>query len=246
MSAHRVLRDFFRAYESIGPGIGVDPGDAGTISPEMWGQQFPIKTAAAETRTLARPSRPGVLTSVVLNTDGGDLTLTVTGGYTTAGDTTIVFDTAGDVVVFLSVQTGTTYQWTVVSHEGANVAGTNVAPVRAVTATADGLTTGLLTTADFGRFLTVTSADADHILMLPAAGAAFIGGTIEMWVSATGFEVRANGTAATINGLDCKTTNEMAIAATHRVRFTLVAAETWLAEGDTELGARVTLVANAV
>lgn len=117
---------------------------------------------------------------------------------------------------------------------------------RAVTATADGLTTGLLTTADFGRMLTVTSASANNIVVLPAAGAAFIGGTIEMWVGATGFELRADGTAATINGLDCKTTNEAAIPATHRVRATLVAAETWLLEGDTELGARVTIVPDAV
>jgi len=117
---------------------------------------------------------------------------------------------------------------------------------RAVTATVAGATTGLLTTADFGRFLTVTSSDANHIVMLPAAGAAFIGGTIEMWVGATGFELRADGTAATINGLDCKSTNEAAVPATHRVRATLVAAETWLLEGDTELGARVTIVPDAV
>lgn len=117
---------------------------------------------------------------------------------------------------------------------------------RAVTATDDGLTTGLLTTADIGRFLTITSANADHIVVLPAVAAAFIGGVIEMWVGATGFELRSDGTASTINGLDCKTTNEAAIAATHRVRATCVAAETWLVEGDTELGARVTIVANAV
>lgn len=117
---------------------------------------------------------------------------------------------------------------------------------RAVTATSDGLTTGLLTVADFGRFLTITAASANDIVMLPAAGAAYIGGKIEMWVGANGFELRANGTAATINGVDCKTTNEAAVPATHRVRATLVAAETWLLEGDTELGARVTIVPDAV
>lgn len=127
-----------------------------------------------------------------------------------------------------------------------NAAADLSAAQRAVTATADGLTTGLLTTADFGKFLTITSANAAHIVVLPAAGAAYVGGVIEMWVGANGFELRADGTAATINGLDCKTTNEAAIAATHRVRATLVAAETWLLEGDTELGARVTIVPDAV
>lgn len=120
MSAHRVLRDFFRAYESIGPGIGRDPGNAGTIAPNMWGQVFPIVTAGAETRTLARPDKAGVLVSIVLDTDGGDLTLTVTGGFNAAADTTIVFGDAGDMVVFMSVKTGSTYQWTIVSHEGTN------------------------------------------------------------------------------------------------------------------------------
>lgn len=116
----------------------------------------------------------------------------------------------------------------------------------AVTATADGLTTGLLTTANFGGFITVTSGDANHIVALPAAGAAFVGGVIEGWVGANGFEMRADGTGAKINDLDCKTTNEAAIPATGRFRVTLVAAETWLLEYDTELGARVTIVPDAV
>lgn len=122
MSAHRVLRDLFRAFESVGPGIGNDPGDAGTITPTMWGQQFLITTAGAETRTLARPAKAGILTSIVLDTDGGDLTLTVTGGYNAAGDTSITFGDAGDMVTFLSVKTGTTYQWTAIAQEGTNVA----------------------------------------------------------------------------------------------------------------------------
>lgn len=121
MSAHRVLRDLFRAFESVGPGIGNDPGSAGTITPTMWGQQFLITTAGAETRTLARPDKAGLLTTVVLDTDGGDLTLTVTGGYNAAGDTSITFADAGDMVTFLSVKTGTTYQWTAIANEGTSV-----------------------------------------------------------------------------------------------------------------------------
>lgn len=110
-----------RAFESVGPGIGNDPGNAGTITPTMWGQQFLITTATTETRTLARPDKAGVLTTVVLDTDGGDLTLTVTGGYNAAGSTSIVFGTAGDMVVFMSVKTGTTYQWTAIAQEGTNI-----------------------------------------------------------------------------------------------------------------------------
>lgn len=136
MSAHRVLRDLFRAYESIGPGIGVDPGDAGTITPTMWGQQYLVTTSGAETRTLARPDKAGVLVTVALDTDGGDLTLTVTGGYNSAGDTSIVFADAGDMVVFMSVKTGATYQWTVIAQEG-----TNIGTVRTQAITAAGAVT---------------------------------------------------------------------------------------------------------
>lgn len=121
MSSHRALRDLFRAYESVGPGIGKDPGNAGSIAPTMWGQIFPIVTAAAETRTLARPDKAGVLVTVLLDTWVGNLTLTVTGGYNPAGDTSITFDTAGDMVTFLSVKTGTTYQWTVLAQVGTNL-----------------------------------------------------------------------------------------------------------------------------
>lgn len=116
----------------------------------------------------------------------------------------------------------------------------------AITATADGLTTGLISTEMLGRKGTVTSASADNIVMLPAAGAEFVGRSVEFWVGANGCEIRCDGTACTINGLDCKTTNEAAVPATHRIRATLVAAETWLLEGDTELGARVTIVPDAV
>lgn len=121
MSSQRVLRDLFRAFESAGPGVGNDPGNNGTLQVMHWGQIFPIITTAAESMTLARPDKPGLLAAVCLDTDGGDLTLTVTGGYNSAGDTSITFGDAGDLVVFYSVKTGTTYQWIVIASEGTNV-----------------------------------------------------------------------------------------------------------------------------
>lgn len=121
MSSHRALRDLFRAYENVGPGVGADPGNNGTIAPNMWGLVYPIVTVAAEARTLARPSKAGILVAVMLDVDGGDMTLTVTGGYNQAGDTQIVFGDAGDMVLFFSVKTGTTYQWSVVGSQGTNI-----------------------------------------------------------------------------------------------------------------------------
>lgn len=118
MSSHRVMRDLFRAFEVIGPGLGKDPGNGGTISPTMWGQQFLLKTTSVQTRTLARPSSAGILVSVVLETDGGDCLMTVTGGYNAAGDTSILFQNAGDMVVFISVKVGTNYEWLLVGNQG--------------------------------------------------------------------------------------------------------------------------------
>jgi len=184
MSAHRVLRDFFRAYDSVGPGIGVDPGNAKTITPEMWGQLFLIKTAGAETRTLARPNRPGILTSIVLDTDGGDLTLTVTGGYDAAGDTSLVFADAGDMAVFMSVKTGTTYQWALVSHEGTDaplfIGNTAItAKAAEINAAADVLTQaiiapGAITVDGTVNRVTITNA-VNGAITLAAPSAAMVG-----------------------------------------------------------------------
>lgn len=119
MSAHRVLRDFYRAFErGVGAGIANDPGDAGTIRFNKWGEFVPLVSAGAETRTLAQPNRPGVLATVCLDTDGGDLTLTVTGGYNNDDDTAIVFDDAGDMAVFLSIKEGSNFYWRLIAQEG--------------------------------------------------------------------------------------------------------------------------------
>ena len=192
MSAHRVLRDLFRAFEAVGPGILNDPGASGTITPTMWGQQCLITTATGETRTLARPTRAGILTSVVLDTDVGDCTLTVTGGYNQDAATSIVLADAGDMVVFLSVKTGTTYQWTLISEEGTTAAGGVLTEV--VT------TTNVITAAESGtRFILNTATAFVSTLPAPAAGLEFwfyIGAT----APTTSHTVVTNASANIIEG----------------------------------------------
>jgi hypothetical protein len=75
-------------------------------------------TAGAAALTLARPTKAGVFCAVSLETDGGDLTLTVTGGYNYDGDTSITFDDAGDFVLFYSIDVGGTLRWQVIRQEG--------------------------------------------------------------------------------------------------------------------------------
>lgn len=120
MSAHRTLKDLFKAFSpNIGPGLLNDPGDAGTITPTMWGQICGVTTAGvSETRTLAQPTKSGVLCAVVHDTDDGDFALTVTGGYNAEADTAIAFAEAQDFVVFYSIKAGTSYYWRVLQQEG--------------------------------------------------------------------------------------------------------------------------------
>ena len=113
MSAHRTLKDMYRAFEPTGPGKITDPGDAGTIKATMYWQICSVVTATAETRTLAQPDRPGIIVTVCLKTDGGDLTLTVTGGYSQDADTVITMADAGDFVTFIALDIGGSYYWRV-------------------------------------------------------------------------------------------------------------------------------------
>jgi hypothetical protein len=115
MSAHRTLKDMYRAFEPTGPGRLQDPGSGGTITVDMYGQICSVNTTPGGSRTLAQPDRPGVIATVCLDTDGGDLTLTVTGGYNQYADTAMTFADAGDFVTFISVKVGTSCYWRVLA-----------------------------------------------------------------------------------------------------------------------------------
>lgn len=88
-----------------------DPGASGTIVVDRQFGVVPLVTATAESRTLPRPLRTGIEITVYMLTDGGDCTLTVTGGYNEDGDTTFTFDDAGEFAKFQSFYDGTNYYW---------------------------------------------------------------------------------------------------------------------------------------
>lgn len=149
-SAHRLLHDMYRA-----PFLMDDPGDAGTITADRDFGVVPITTTAAETATLAQPSKAGLFITVVLDVDGGDLTLTVTGGYNADAATSITFGDAGDFVLFYSIRVGASFYWRVVSHEGTNIASEDLT-VDQLTATTATITTLTPTT------LTAPTVAAEH------------------------------------------------------------------------------------
>lgn len=118
---HNVLHQIHEAGNNSSM---LDPGDADTILVDRSPAYVGITSVAAETRTLARPTRRGAIVTVALEVDGGDVTLTVTGGYTESGDTTFVFTGAGQFATFLSVATrsGTTvtYAWRLIAQYGSD------------------------------------------------------------------------------------------------------------------------------
>jgi len=96
------------------------------------------------------------------------------------------------------------------------------------TATADGLTTGLILPGE--TFVTVTSDSATKFITLPACAAAGIGQTIDLYVGATGYElVTPASSNDTINTVDSDQTNQLDVAANSLVHLTQVSATGWFA-----------------
>lgn len=97
---------------------------------------------------------------------------------------------------------------------------------QAVTATADGLTTGLIK-ANIDH-VTVTSDSATKAVSLPAISASDIGKEITIFVGATGFELVTEATSNdTINGTDSDGTNQVDVAANTLLRAKVVSATGW-------------------
>lgn len=102
------------------------------------------------------------------------------------------------------------------------------ASIATATATADGLTTGLI--ADGTTFVTVTSASATNAVTLPALSAANVGQTIDIYVGANGYELLTPATSGdTINTVDSDGTNQLDVAANSLLRCIQVSSSGWFA-----------------
>lgn len=131
-----------------------DPGDAGTISVRQSGMLH-LRSAGAETRTLPRPGGKGTILWIDMETDGGDITLTVTGGINEDGDTTFVFSDPGQFLLLVSTyqSAANTYQWRKYSDYAlGNASPSELGALNGLTATAaelnkldDDLATNILT-----------------------------------------------------------------------------------------------------
>ncbi len=111
----------------------------------------------------------------------------------------------------------------------------------AATATSDGLTTGLLTGAD--QFVTVTSANANNIIALPALSTVPVGTCIRGMVNANGFELRVAVADATTGKINDVTTNvEAAIPADTSFEVVKISSTEWILTATTKLGAVLTAI----
>lgn len=111
-----------------------------------------------------------------------------------------------------------------------------------VTATADGLTTGLI--PDGASFVTVSSDNADKVVVLPAA---VIGNVIRITSPTTGVELETlAGSNAKINNVDCDGTNQCALTANSIYEVVCTAADYWVIYGWSSAGAaQATIVPDA-
>ena len=119
MTAHRVLQDMAKSTELD----LLDPGDAGTIELDRSLGVCSVVTAASETRKIGSPQRTGVIVTVCLKTDGGDLAITGAGGEIlnsgSGTETTATMADAGDVLTLISVSKGANIVWAILANHGA-------------------------------------------------------------------------------------------------------------------------------
>jgi len=116
MSIHRIHHDLYKGAKKL-----ADPGDAGTIRVTEDLQICEMVTTAAggETRTLQNPTKPGILFTLRLLTDGGDATVTGANGLNVTGNTIAAFEDDGDLLHMISVTHTTGYRWEILVNTGA-------------------------------------------------------------------------------------------------------------------------------
>ena len=121
MSGHNVLHQIAGTTElEI-----LDPGSGGTIPVDRSMGNCPVVTGGAEARKIASPARAGIIITICLKTDGGNLTITGEGteiiNSGSGSETTAVMADAGDVLTLISINKGTSIIWAVIANHGATL-----------------------------------------------------------------------------------------------------------------------------
>lgn len=118
MSAHNVLQELLQADALL-----IDPGTGRTVQTDRAEAFLSLRSAGAETRVLAAPSRRGQNLTIAMDTDGGDVAVTQSGSvaFNQAGNTTITFNDAGDIVELVAITIAGVLRWRIKSNDGATL-----------------------------------------------------------------------------------------------------------------------------
>ena len=121
-SANRIHHLLYR-----GPKVLADPGDGETITPTADLQICEMVSLTTETRTLSRPTKPGIRFVLRLLTAGGTVTVTATGGLNSSLETEATFAEESDFLSLISVTTvaNTTYRWEILEGNAGTVISSN-------------------------------------------------------------------------------------------------------------------------
>ena len=100
----------------------LDPGSGGTIQVDRSMGICSVVTGGAEARKIASPQRAGIIISICLKTDGGDLTITGEGSeILNSGlgtEATATMADAGDLLTLISIRKGTSIVWSSLASNG--------------------------------------------------------------------------------------------------------------------------------
>lgn len=107
----------WREFTMTGPGhlsdVVADPANGNAIAVTHSGSCVLVSVGAAETRTLAIPTFLGQQISLFMDTDGGDIVITVASAVNEAGNTTLTFAEIGEHIQLVAISIGGTLVWRV-------------------------------------------------------------------------------------------------------------------------------------
>lgn len=164
MSAHRFHSDWSQSTPQL-----IDPGNAKALPNSQCGH-IDLVTTAAETRTLAAPTKAGLDLSLNFFTDGGDCVITVATAYNAAGSTTITLADAGDWVKLESRAYGTVFRWVLAGFDGVALAAMDITALSINGTAVDATALELNRAADMSsRVITIGSGDSATLSITEAA-----------------------------------------------------------------------------
>jgi len=206
-----------------------DPGNAKTITADRNPCIVDIVTAAAETRTLARPTHTATFLFLSAKTIVTSCTITPTGGFDEVSGTTIVFSNSGEFAFLVSAFDGTNYYWRLIATDKTGNLSGLTATVSELNQAADEsanseivITTNVITAAESGKTFYLALANGfTSTLPAPALGLRFR--FIVTIAPTTAYIITTNGGADILFGMMEERAGTAGVAGAAQDTFNFVA-----------------------